>query len=31
MSKVKSYKDGERFPDHPDVQAAYKAYDNAYT
>ena len=31
MAKVKSYKDGERYPDHPDVQAAYKAYDNAYT
>ena len=31
MPKVKSYKDGERFPDHPDVQAAYKAYHDAYT
>ena len=31
MAKVKSYRDGERYPDHPDLQAAYKAYDNAYT
>ena len=31
MAKTKSYRDGERYPDHPDVQAAYKAYDNAYT
>ena len=31
MAKVESYRDGERYPDHPDVQAAYKAYDNART